>query len=195
MSSACFFLLLSSAATAYLKFRGTRLVTCPETEEPAAVEADAKYAAFTASIGERGLRLKDCSRWPERQDCVQQCLGQIVSAPEGCLVRNILAKWCGGRTCVLCGKALGEIDWLDHKPALMSPERVTLEWNEIPAEKVSVVLQTHMPVCWDCHIAETFRGRYPELIVDRPWKPGESHRSSQISPALESVFSKEVGHE
>lgn len=172
------FLLLSSAAAAYLKFRGTRLVTCPETKEPAAVEVDAKYAAFTAPIGERGLRLKDCSRWPERQDCGQQCLGQIVSAPEDCLVRNILTKWYEGRTCVFCGKALGEIDWLDHKPALISPERVTLEWNEIPAEKIPVVLQTHMPVCWDCHIAETFRRRYPELIVDRPWKPGESHRSS-----------------
>src|SRR6266536_6165009 len=162
-----FFLLLSSAAAAYLKFRGTRLVTCAETKEPAAVEVDANYAAFTASIGERGLRLKDCSRWPERQDCEQQCLGQIVSAPEDCLVGNILTKWYGGRTCVFCGKALGEIDWLDHKPALMSPERVTLEWNEIPAQKVPAVLQTHMPVCWDCHIAETFRRRYPELAVER----------------------------
>ncbi len=173
-----FFLLLSSAATVYLKFRGTRLVTCPETKEPAAVEVDAKYAAFTAPIGERGLRLKDCSRWPERQDCGQQCLGQIVSAPEDCLVRNILTKWYAGRTCVFCGKALGEIDWLDHKPALMSPERVSLEWNEIPAENFPVVLQTHMPVCWDCHIAETFRHRYPELLVDRPWKPRESRRST-----------------
>ena len=94
------------------------------------------------------------------------------------MVRNILTKWYAGRTCVFCGKALGEIDWLDHKPALMSPERVTLEWNEIPAENFPVVLQTHMPVCWDCHIAETFRHRYPELLVDRPWKPRESRRST-----------------
>jgi hypothetical protein len=172
-----FFLLLWAAATAYLKFRGMRLVNCPETKETAAVEVDAKHAAFTASIGERGLRLKDCSRWPERQDCGQECLGQIVSAPEDCLVRNILKNWYEGKTCVFCGKTLGGIDWLDHKPALLSSDRVTLEWNEIPAEKVPAVLQTHKPVCWDCHIAETFRRRYPELVVDRPWKPGESHRS------------------
>ena len=172
-----FFLLLSSAAAVYLKFRGTRLVSCPETKEPAAVEVDAKYAAFTAPTGER-LRLKDCSRWPESQDCGQHCLGQIVLAPEDCLVRNILMKWYEGRNCVFCGKTLGEIDWLHHKPALMSRERVTLEWNEIPAEKVPAVLQTHMPVCWDCHIAKTFRRSYPGLVVDRPWKPRESHRSS-----------------
>jgi hypothetical protein len=171
-------LLFLAAANAYLKFRGTRLVSCPETKETAAVEVDAKYAAFTASIGEQGLRLNDCSRWSERQDCGQECLGQIVSAPEDCLVRNILTKWYEGRTCVFCGKTLGEIDWLDHKPALISPEHVTLEWNEIPAEKVPAVLQTHMPVCWDCHIAETVRRRYPGLVVDRPWKPRESHRSS-----------------
>jgi len=173
-----FFLLLWAAATAYLKFRGTRLVSCPETKETAAVEVDVKYAALSASMGERGIRLKDCSRWPERQDCGQHCLDQIVSAPEDCLVRNILTKWYEGRTCVFCGKILGEIDWLHHKPALMSPERVTLEWNEIPAEKVPLVLQTHMPVCWDCHIAETFRRRYPERFVARPWKPRESHLSS-----------------
>jgi len=113
------FLLFLAAANAYLKFRGTRLVSCPETKEPAAVEVDAKYAAIIAPTGERGLRLKDCSRWPESQDCGQQCLGQIVSAPEDCLVRNILMKWYEGRNCVFCGKTLGEIDWLDHKPALM----------------------------------------------------------------------------
>jgi hypothetical protein len=179
----------------YLKFRGKRLVSCPETREPAAVEVDAKYAAFTAPIGEEGLRLNHCSRWPESQDCGQQCLGQIVSAPEDCLVRNILTKWYEGRTCAFCGRALSGIDWLGHKPALMSPERVTLERKEIPAEKVPAVLHTHMPVCWDCHIAETFRRRYPALVVDRPWKPRESHRSSEMSPAFERVFSKEVGHE
>ena len=172
------FLLLSAAAAAYLKFRGRRLVSCPETKETAAVEVDVKYAALSASMGERGIRLKDCSRWPERQDCGQHCLDQIVSAPEDCLVRNILMKWYEGRNCVFCGKTLGEIDWLHHKPALMSRERVTLEWNEIPAEKVPAVLQTHMPVCWDCHIAKTFRRSYPGLVVDRPWKPRESHRSS-----------------
>ena len=172
-----FFLLLWAAATAYLKYRGTRLVSCPETKETAAVEVDVKYAALSASMGERGIRLKDCSRWPERRDCGQQCLDQIVSAPEDCLVRNILTKWYEGKTCVFCGKALGEIGWLDHKPAFVSRERITLEWKEIPPETIPVVLQTHKPVCWDCHIAETFRRRYPELVVDRPWKPGESHRS------------------
>ena len=27
---------------------------------------------------------------------------------------------------------------------------------------------THLPVCWNCHIAESFRREHPELVVDRP---------------------------
>jgi hypothetical protein len=71
---------------------------------------------------------------------------------------------------VLCGKPLEEIDWLEHKPALMSPEQKTVEWHEVRAEKLPEVLSTHLPVCWNCHIAETFRREFPELVVDRPWK-------------------------
>lgn len=178
--SSMVFLFVWIAARAYLRFRGTRLVTCPETRKAAAVEVDAKHAAFTAPFGKPNLQLIDCSRWPERQDCGQQCLVQIESAPKDCLVRTILTKWYTDKACIFCGKALDEINWVDYKPALMSPERVTLEWDEIPAEKVPEVLTTHMAVCWNCHIAETFRRRYPELVVDRPWRPGESHRSRQI---------------
>jgi hypothetical protein len=165
-----------SAARTYFKFRGKRLVTCPETSEPAGVEVDATHAAFTAATGERSLRLKDCNRWPEKQDCGQQCLAQIEAAPEGCLVRTILTKWYEGKKCVVCGKAFGEINWLDHKPALLSPERLTLDWSEVPPEQIPKVLAGHMPVCWNCHIAERFRHQHPELVVDRSWGAGQSHR-------------------
>ena len=167
------------AARAYLKFRGMRLVTCPETREPAAVEVDAKHAAFTTVLGMPSLQVKDCSHWPERQSCEQRCLAEIELAPEGCLVRTILAKWYEGKSCTFCLKALGEINWSEHKPALMSPERVTFEWSEIHAERLPEVLATHMPVCWNCHIAETFRRRYPELVVYRPRRGAESHRTSK----------------
>jgi hypothetical protein len=161
----------------YFALGGRTLVTCPETSEPTGVTVDAAHAAFTALAGGPNLRLKDCNRWPEREGCGQECLAQIEAAPENCLVRTILTKWYDGKKCALCGKPFGEINWLDHKPALMSPERLTTEWSDVPTEQIPKVLASHMPVCWNCHIAETFRHRYPELVVDRPWKPGESHRS------------------
>jgi hypothetical protein len=33
---------------------------------------------------------------------------------------------------------------------------------------VSNVLATHVPVCWDCRVAKTFRREHPELLTDRP---------------------------
>ncbi len=158
-------------ARAYFSFRGPRVVTCPETCAPVAVEVDAARAAVTATLDEAQLRLKACSRWPERQDCGQECLSQIEAAPEDCLVRTMLTKWYEGSTCALCGKAIGEIHWIEHKPALMSPERKTMEWYEVPPEKLPDVLATHLRVCWNCHIAESFRARYPGLVVDDPWHP------------------------
>jgi hypothetical protein len=57
----------------------------------------------------------------------------------------------------------------------MDAQRRTYEWPEIPPEQIPGVLATHLPVCWNCHIAETFRRMFPERVVDRPW-PVEAKR-------------------
>ncbi len=176
--ASAFLVVLWIIMRAYTMLSGIMLVTCPETNALAAVELDARRAALAAILGRRTLQLKNCRRWRERGPCGEECLPQIEPAPEDCLVRTILMRWYKEKSCHFCGEAFGEINWLDHKPALMSPGRVTLEWNEIPAEKVPETMLTHRPVCWNCHIAETFRRRYPDLVVDRPWRPGESHRLS-----------------
>ncbi|NIR47741.1 hypothetical protein GWO43_04720 [candidate division KSB1 bacterium] len=152
----------------YLTFRGKMLVTCPETNKPAGVEVDAGHAAIMSAMGEEDLHLKACTRWPEREDCGQECLSQIESSPENCLVRMILTDWYKDKTCVYCRKAFGEIHWHDHKPALLAPNKITVEWQEIPVEKLPRMLSTHKPVCWNCHIAETFRRAHPDLVIDRP---------------------------
>ena len=76
----------------WLRFRGERVITCPENLRPAGVTVEAGRAVTLGSF-----RLADCSRWPERAGCGQQCLAQIAESPEACLVRNILAQWYGGR--------------------------------------------------------------------------------------------------
>lgn len=163
---------LRVVARAYWKYRGKMLVTCPETKSPVGVEVDAGTAAMSTLVGEQSLRLKECTRWPERQSCGQECLRQIESSPENCLVRTILADWFSGKACAYCRKEFGEIQWHDHKPALLGPDQVTVEWSEIPVETLLHVLSTHKPVCWNCHIAETFRRTHPELVTDRPPRRG-----------------------
>jgi len=161
-------LILGSALVVYVKLRGTRLIICPETGKHAAVELDATHAALVSPFGTRRFRLSACSRWPDRKDCGQDCLREIESSPDDCLVRTILTKWHKGKKCALCGKALAEMDWLDNKPALMSPGKLSREWSEISPLEIPDVLATDMPVCFNCHIAQTFRRRYPDLVVDRP---------------------------
>lgn len=159
------------AVRTYFRLRRKMLVTCPETKKPAAVDVDAKGAAEHSILTEPHLRLSECSRWPERQGCGQECLSQIESAPEECLVRTFVAKWFAGKACAYCGKAIEGIDWLGgQRPALLDPDRKTVQWDQIRPENLPEVLAKCAPVCWNCHITETFRRDHPELVVERPWR-------------------------
>jgi hypothetical protein len=159
-------------AGAWLRYRGTRVVVCPENREMVAVEVDATHAALSSPQGRPELRLDACTRWPERAGCGQECLGQIESAPEACLLRNILADWYKGKKCFFCGRAFGVVHWHDHKPGLRAPDGHLVAWGTLPAEQVVDVLASHKPVCWDCFAAEAFRREHPELVTDRPKKSG-----------------------
>lgn len=156
---------------AWRLYRGTRVVVCPETREMVAVEVDAAHAALSASRGRPQLRLEACTRWPERKNCGQECLGQVESAPEACLLRSILTDWYRGRSCAFCGRAFTTVEWL-HEPALVSPQGAIVDWPSFAPEQMIDVLARHQPVCWNCSVAEGFRKQHPELIVDRPPRPG-----------------------
>ncbi len=160
-------------ARRYLQLRGSRAVRCPETNETVGVEVDAGRAALTAAFGTPRFELTDCSRWPERRDCGRECLAQIEAAPVDCLIRTKLAAWYQGKSCAICGRTIGQIDWSQHQPALVTPDHTTIGWDAVGAERLSETLTTHRPACWNCHITETFRREHPELVLDNPW-----HRAS-----------------
>ena len=143
------------AVRAYLKSRGKRIVNCPETKEPAAVELAKWRIAMLAAFGEPALRLGDCSRWHEREPCDQACLPQIQASPEQCLVHSILSKWYEGKACSCCGEPIGRIGNWQHVPCAISPDLRISEWKNIPVDKIPLVLGSHAPVCWRCLVAET----------------------------------------
>jgi hypothetical protein len=151
----------------YLLYRGKRLITCPETLKTEAVDVAAGKAAAWTLINEPILRLDRCSRWPERQDCGQECLQQIEADPENCLVWNIVSNWYEGKTCVYCRKRFGRLHHLDHAPALLRSDGVTTEWDRFRPEQLSEVFSVYQPVCWNCHITQSFRHEHPELVVER----------------------------
>jgi hypothetical protein len=159
---------------AYFDYKGKRLITCPETHTAEAVEVAAGEAALGAFLTEPTVHLRECSRWPERQDCGQECLKQIEIDPENCLVWNIVSKWYEGKSCVFCHKQIGPLHHLDHAPALLGPDHKTAEWREFQPREIPDVFVSHRPVCWNCHVTETFRRLHPDLVVER--EPEAKHR-------------------
>ena len=156
------------------RFRGSRIVTCPETNKPTIVEVDALHASLTSAVGLPDIRLKDCSRWPIKEQCGQECLMDLDVAPEGCLVSGVLMRWYRDKNCVYCRKAFLELHWVDHRPALLSADGKLLAWNEVQLDQLRNVLESYAPVCWDCYIAHKFRLDHPDLVVFRPWRNGIS---------------------
>ena len=152
----------------YFKFRGQRLVSCPRAHERAAVRVAAGKAALKSAAGQDSLRLCECSRWAGPPRCNQHCLEQIREAPDACLVWNIMSRWYQGQSCAYCQEPFTAIHWHDHPPAMIGEDRKSIQWNEVPAEQLQETMRTHVPICWNCHITETFRRVHPESVVDRP---------------------------
>lgn len=65
----------------YHRFRGNRAVTCPTTKQHVAVSFDARHAAITGSVAEPDLRLANCTLWPARARCDQDCIPEALRAP------------------------------------------------------------------------------------------------------------------
>jgi len=85
LAGACLILLMPAlwGRQIYNTYRGTRAVNCPETHAPVSVRFNAFRAAVTGLSSHPDLRLVDCTRWPERADCGQECIPEARSAPAG----------------------------------------------------------------------------------------------------------------
>ena len=153
---------------AWRRWRGQRVITCPETNQPQTVEVDAGHAALAAFGASPEIRLKSCTRWPERQDCGRECLGQIESSPDGCLVKSLVVEWYEGKSCAFCGKPIQTSGWADHAPALIRPDGATLLWRDLKPEQLPEVFKTHRAACWNCHVVESVVRKRPDVVTVRP---------------------------
>src|ERR1051325_3331684 len=139
------------------RYRGSRLVTCPETKKPAIVEVDALHASLTSTVRLPDIRIENCSRWPLKGQCGQECLTNLDVAPERCLVSGVLMRWYRDKNCVYCRKAFQELHWVDHRLALLGADGKLLTWNAVQMNNLPNILETHSPVCRNCYMAQKFR--------------------------------------
>lgn len=70
---AAIYVVLPIMADAFLRYRATRVVHCPEENRNARVLVDAPRAALTSVFGLPSLRIDRCSFWPDRAGCTQRC--------------------------------------------------------------------------------------------------------------------------
>jgi hypothetical protein len=71
-------MLVPFAMRIYADIGGGRAVTCPETRQQVAVSFDALHAIVGQATGRPALRLADCTRWPMRADCGQECIPEAL---------------------------------------------------------------------------------------------------------------------
>ena len=74
VAAAVVYVLLPVVGDTFRRYRGSKVLRCPETGKDAEVGIDASRAALTSAFGHPLLRVKNCSLWPERKDCGQDCM-------------------------------------------------------------------------------------------------------------------------
>jgi hypothetical protein len=167
--------MISDVWSAWQRYRGRRLVTCPETRAPAALDLDVRRAVQAAVHGDRDVQPADCSRWRERPPCAGPCIGQVERDPDGTRVAAVARRWFAGKACVHCGTPVHPEDRIDqllaHGPAILKADGAPVAWTDLPAESLPRILSESLPLCWSCYEAETFRRQFPDLITERGFKP------------------------
>jgi hypothetical protein len=178
----------------FFRYRGKRIVTCPETNAPVGAKIDAALAAGTWLFTQPRFAITACSRWPERAGCDQACAPQVEASPQDTLVQNIVAKWYGEHSCTYCSQPIGQISGAAIAPALRTPNGELREWNEVAPEDLPQVLASSIAVCARCELAEDFRRRFLHRVTDRPATPLREHsmpvapRRLVIKPSSQAVY-------
>ena len=79
-----------------------------------------------------------------------------------------LKRFFDGKECALCKRVIPPVQRTGLKPGLLNPTtHQTYSWDRIPHDNLPAVLEAHSPLCPACQVAESFRERHPDLVVDR----------------------------
>jgi hypothetical protein len=92
-----------------------------------------------------------------------------------------LKRFFDGKSCAICKRAIAPVQRTGPKPGLLDPgTHESQSWDHIPNENLSSALETRLPLCSACVLAESFRQRHPELVVDRDHAHG-AHADNRVA--------------
>ena len=161
----------------YYRNRGRQSVTCPDSGQVVDIEVDRKFAFWSALRGQEHSRLESCSRWPEKEDCGQECLAQLEPSPEN--IERQLTKWYQGKTCAICARALSPGDWRRSRLAVLNERQKLFELRDMHLDELQTALQGMRPLCWNCHQEERAR----QAVAARILK-GDRHGLASLHDAV-----------
>jgi hypothetical protein len=147
------------------RFGSERLTTRPGTKQPAAARIDVALAVAS----DRGLAPafhQSGSEHAEERSAPDQPSPETEQLPEAS-PSVVVKEWARGRTCAMCRGPVTESWFAGHHIALLEPTGMTREWVDVGADRLALALATSLPLCWNCHVAATFRRTRPELVTDR----------------------------
>jgi hypothetical protein len=143
----------------YQRYSGSRLVACPENQQAAVVDIDARHAAATGLHGHPDLRLCECTRWPERANCGQPCLSQAVEAGPSSAVTvrtkriyhlpillAAFAAWCLG--VIWHAQYLFRTQWTDAVGLTRAQVKQIVWWNSPHLLTLAMCLLFAYGVAW-----------------------------------------------
>jgi cytochrome c1 len=130
--------LAGGVLAAYFRMRHPRLVTSPDSGQPAVSES-AAVAREAASASDRKAAFRKMAQWYAAKQCA--ICGRDVAplshfGPEPGLMSET------------------------------SPT-ATIAWTDVPPEQLPGMLSTYRPVCSSCHLMTRFRHEHPDLVIDR----------------------------
>jgi hypothetical protein len=82
-----------------------------------------------------------------------------------------LKQWYAGKDCGVCQRPIPPLQHVGPKPGLMRRApgvHPVLTWNELPAGPTPLLLETYVPICPTCQIAESLREQFPDRMMKRP---------------------------
>lgn len=57
------------------RYRYKKVVKCPETDQPAEILVD---ASLSSRSRKKPLTIRNCSLWPKKKGCTENCLGETA---------------------------------------------------------------------------------------------------------------------
>lgn len=70
------FVVLPLFVHTFQRYRNKKVLKCPETGELAEVDINAPRAAISSLFSKPLLKVKNCTLWPKRKGCDEECLRQ-----------------------------------------------------------------------------------------------------------------------